>query len=129
MQKQQRYQKRIKLRETQENDKLMKQQRRNSDIPAKSMDFAASNVLSYVYEKKDHKAYEYRKRNDHLQNLMKDQFSNTNFGSKDMERAIMRDEAENNRKVDEVQKKRLDDRKQKELEAKKFLDMQIAEKD
>ena len=60
---------------------------------------------------------------------MKDQFNNTSFASKDQERAILRDEAENNRKTDEVQKKRLVDRKQKELEAKLFLDKQIAEKD
>jgi hypothetical protein len=60
---------------------------------------------------------------------MKDQFNNTSFASKDQERAIMRDEAENNRKVDEVQKKRLTDRKQLQLEAKLILDKQIAEKD
>lgn len=41
-------------------------------LPSKSQDFAQKNLLSYVYEKKDHKAYEYRKRNDHLQSLMKD---------------------------------------------------------
>ena len=61
----------MRLREIQEQDKLAKQQQRNFNA-AKSHDFAAKNVLSYVYEKKDHKAYEYRKRNDALQNLMKD---------------------------------------------------------
>ena len=42
---------------------------------------------------------------------------------------MLRDEAENNRKTDETQKQRIMDRKQKEMEAKLFLDKQIAEKD
>jgi len=67
MQQQKRYQQKIKLREVQERDKLLKQQNRSHDfMPAKSHDFAANNVLSYVYEKKPHKAYEYRKKNDAL---------------------------------------------------------------
>jgi hypothetical protein len=33
---------------------------------AQSSDFAKDNILSYVYETKDHKAYEYRKKNDHV---------------------------------------------------------------
>jgi hypothetical protein len=73
-------------------DKLEKMEHRNSDnmSPHKSQDFAQKNILSYVYEKKDHKAYEYRKRNDLLQNLMKDQFKNTAYMSKEDERNILR---------------------------------------
>jgi hypothetical protein len=59
---------------------------------------------------------------------MKDQFSNTHFQSKVEEKAILRDEQANNKKIDLDIKKRYDDRKSKELEAKLFLDKQIAEK-
>ena len=78
MQQNKRYQQKIKLKEVQEQDKMLKMDHRKNDfIPAKSHDFAATNILSYVYEKKAHKAYEYRNKNDAMQNLMKDQFSNT----------------------------------------------------
>jgi hypothetical protein len=121
----------IKLKEIQERDKLQKQENRSKDytLPAKSQDFAQTNILSYIYETKDHKAYEYRKRNDAIQNLMKDQFSSTQFQPKrDEDKAILRHEQENNLKIDTDIKKRYQDRKAKELEAKLFLDKQIAEK-
>jgi hypothetical protein len=59
---------------------------------------------------------------------MKDQFSNTYFQSKDDERAILRDELANNRKIDTEIQKRTQDRKTKELEARNYLEKQIAEK-
>jgi len=39
---------------------------------AKSEDFGEKNILTYVYEKKEHKAYENRKKNEHMISLMKD---------------------------------------------------------
>ena len=59
---------------------------------------------------------------------MRDQFTNTQFMNKDHERAILREEAENNRKTDETLQKRLQERKQKELEAKLVLDQQVQAK-
>jgi hypothetical protein len=38
---------------------------------------------------------------------MRDQFTNTQFMNKDHERAILREEAENNRKTDETLQRRL----------------------
>jgi len=62
----------MKLRDIQTQD-----QRRSLDNKCSitmSEDFGPKNILSYVYEKKEHKAYENRKRNDYLISLMKDQF-------------------------------------------------------
>jgi hypothetical protein len=121
--------KKIRLREIQERDQMQKLEQRKLDfLPTRSQDFAQKNLLSYIYEKKDHKAYEYRKKNDMLQNLMKNQFNSTQFQSKDHERAILREEAEKNRKTDESIQARMNDRKRKELEAKLYLDKQIEEK-
>jgi hypothetical protein len=121
--------KKMKLKEIQEMDQLQKlEQRKLEFMPTKSEDFAKKNLLSYIYEKKDHKAYEYRKKNDMLQNLMKNQFNSTQFQSKEQERAILREEAEKNRKTDESIQQRLNERKKKELEAKLYLDKQVEEK-
>jgi len=40
----------------------------------KSQDFHDRNILTYCFDKKKHKAHEYRQRNDHMLELIKDQF-------------------------------------------------------
>mmetsp|Transcript_31651 Transcript_31651/g.48411 ORF Transcript_31651/g.48411 Transcript_31651/m.48411 type:complete len:111 (+) Transcript_31651:720-1052(+) len=61
----------MKLRDIQEKDKLIKMAQKEKDTKAyKSADFAKTNLLSYIYEKKQNKAHEYRQKNEHLLNLI-----------------------------------------------------------
>lgn len=39
-------------------------------------DFNSENVLSYLYEKKEHKSWDLRKKNEHFIGLIKDKLPN-----------------------------------------------------
>ena len=64
--------KKMQLREIQTKDQMRSLDNKTSITHPD--DFGQKNILSYVYERKEHKAYENRKRNDYLISLMKDQF-------------------------------------------------------
>ena len=87
--KQKKAEKKLQLREIQDKD-----QRRSLERALGSSvqpDFGPKNILSYVYEKKEHKAYENRKRNDYMISLMKDQFR-TQGQSQRLEDSVIKEE-------------------------------------
>lgn len=44
------------------------------DHDRNTVDFQKGNVLNYLYDVKHHKSYDLRKKNEHVQSLMRDQF-------------------------------------------------------
>ena len=67
-------------------------------------------------------------KNDMLVNMIKQNFSSQDKLANHEAKTLQRDLDEINRKQDIVLKKRIDDRKQKEMEAKLFQDQQVQEK-
>jgi len=64
-----------KLRDIQEKDKQVKQEQKQMENKQyKAADFASTNLLSQIYETKNNKAFEYRKKNEHLLHLIENQF-------------------------------------------------------
>lgn len=59
-----------------ENDKEAKREHRNQDsrLDNKISDFGEKNVLSYIYEKKEHKSLKMGQKNEYMVNLMQSQF-------------------------------------------------------
>jgi len=93
----------------------------------KSVEFENKNVLSYLYQKKVHKAHQYSQRNEQIFNVMKEKFGGTfqKGGNKDDEDRFNREQDEKNKAFDEMIHKRANDRFVKEMETRKFVDEQI----
>lgn len=47
---------------------------RHSEMQRRTADFGDTNLLSYVYQPKEHQAFELDKKKSHLINLMRNQF-------------------------------------------------------
>jgi hypothetical protein len=92
----------------------------------RTSDFGEKNVLSYVYEKKEHKSLQMGKKNEYMINLMQDQFKTEDKLAVHEARTLKRDIDLINLKTDIDMEKRLKDRKVKEHEAKIFQDKQVA---
>jgi hypothetical protein len=97
----------------------MKQQHRKRDAEIfNSIDFQDRNMLSFFADVKEHKAFQYQKRNNQIYNIMKDQFltgDNAVFEAK-----ADRYAQEKNSKFDDNQRKMHDNRKHKEMAVKLF---------
>ena len=89
----------LKLKEIQDRD-----QRRSLDNKGSinyPEDFGPKNILSYVYEKKEHKAYENRKRNDYMISLMKDKFRTQGEQTQRLEDSVKQEELKIKTRYDE----------------------------
>lgn len=95
---------------------------RNTQMAQRTSDFGEQNVLSYIYTKKEHQSLKMGQKNDILVNMIKQNFSSQDKLANHEAKTLQRDLDEINRKQDIVLKKRLDERKQKEIEAKLFQD-------
>lgn len=105
--------KKMQLREVQDRDQRRSLDNRGSiTIPD---DFGAKNILSYVYEKKEHRAYENRKRNDYLISLMKDQFHTQGEHTQKLEDSVKKEEQKIKTRYDEEMTRKQQERRQKEL--------------
>ena len=119
----------LKLRSMQEEDiKMKEEQKKQKDVMYKSHDFDDRNMLSYIYEKKHHKAHDMRKRNDYLVNLMKSQFNFPQGLENDTDMKLGATVDARNRMFDEAQSRKMNDRKRLELETKLYQDRQVEEK-
>lgn len=86
----------------------------------KSVEFADRNMLSYLYNEKQHKAYAYREVGDKRLEAVKGFFNNTT-GMVDKElRNIEAQANTKNARFDEEQKRRQDTRKYLEMQTKLF---------
>lgn len=102
---------------------------RNTQMAKRSGgDFGDENVLSYVYQKKEHQSYKLSSKNDYVVNLIHQKFQSTDKIASHEAKTLQRDMDQINAKHDNTVKKRADDRKLKEVEAKNFQDKQVAEK-
>lgn len=95
---------------------------RNTQMAQRTSDFGEQNVLSYIYQKKEHQSFKMGQKNDILVNMIKQNFSSQDKLANHEAKTLQRDLDEINRKQDITLKKRMDDRKQKEIEAKLFQD-------
>lgn len=93
---------------------------RNTQMAQRTSDFGEQNVLSYIYQKKEHQSFKMGQKNDILVNMIKQNFSSQDKLANHEAKTLQRDLDEINRKQDITLKKRMDDRKQKEIEAKLF---------
>ena len=92
----------------------------------RTSDFGSHNVLSYVYEKKEHKSVQLRAKNEHRIKLIQSQFKAEDKLAAFEAKAMNPDELY--AKTDAEQAERLNTRKKKEYEAKYFQDKQVSEK-
>lgn len=93
-----------------------------------SVEFADKNMLSYLYNEKQHKAFAYREVGDKRLEAVKGYFSNTTSA---VDRELKNIEAQamsKNARFDEEQKRRVDTRKYLELQTKLFQDKQKEER-
>lgn len=117
-----------KLRKVQDLDAQAKQQHRDgvSKLTTKD-DFKDHNVLSYIFEVKLHKSYEYDKKKEaNIRKIME------TFPTEDKIMQFHNKKEHGTNQTDgpsrEAQEKRKADQKKKEMEAKFFQDMQVQEK-
>lgn len=96
--KQKKAEKKLQLKEIQDRDQRRSLERK--DI-SQQPDFGPKNILSYVYEKKEHKAYENRKRNDYMISLMKDQFRTQGNQTQKLEDSVIMEETKIKTRYDE----------------------------
>ena len=112
------------MRNVQDLDAQAKRQHRDrvSKLTTKD-DFKDNNVLSYVYEAKLHKSYEYDKKKEaNISKIME------NFPTEEKVMQIGQGTNPTDGPSREAQEKRKADQKKKEMEAKLFQDMQVQEK-
>jgi len=98
-----------------------------SKLTFKGDDFQDNNVLSYVYETKLHKSYEYDKHKEaNIAKIM------ANYPTEDKLTQFHNKKSNGTNPTDgpskEAQAKRKAEQKKKEMEAKLFQDMQVQEK-
>jgi len=77
-------------------------------------------VLTYLYEKKEHKSWDLRKKNEHVQSFIKDLLpNNTNKLLTEAEKIAAYQQMKV-KEFDDEQTRRANERKQKEMEIKAF---------
>lgn len=86
-------------------------------------DYENHNVFTYIFETKVHKSHSMGKRNEHLINLMKDQFISKPKVMNDDD--LLKQVKEQNERSENERLQREKQRKMKEMEAKFFQDNQV----
>lgn len=83
-------------------------------------DYGEQNVFSYIFETKEHKSHQLRKRNEEMVNAIKDQFVNHRESREVKDDQLVKQILEQNKKREEEQVSKEKQRKVREMEAKFF---------
>mmetsp|Transcript_16848 Transcript_16848/g.28554 ORF Transcript_16848/g.28554 Transcript_16848/m.28554 type:complete len:245 (-) Transcript_16848:9-743(-) len=129
--KQRQFQKKQELRRVMDMDAAQKRHHKDQekDVQLLTSDFGENNVLSYVYQPKEHQSYKLGQKNEYLVGLIQKNFHRSS------DRIGGFRKSEPLQELDEMTKQqeqslslRLKEKKRKELETKIYQDMQVAQK-